>query len=360
MKKTLLALAVLGAFAGVASAQSSVTLSGSVDAGIKRQGVAVGTGTATANDWSMGGSQSSYNSFSLSGNEDLGGGTKAFFTLNHRFAIGTGTNNSPTNAPAASDPFWRVAFVGLGGGFGDIRLGRITMPLQDMDGGFDPFNTGTVASVSTTGIASTVRANNAIYYRSPSLGGLSVHFAVAGGDGQLVNGETGSSTLKYFAQPVKAGSERPIGGNIRYAAGPINVGLAFDKNTTDMKTAGLYASFDFGRAKLMTQYEKGDNFVSATTGSAAEKVKAFSVGLTAPVGAFLLRAGYLRITSDLKNVPATTSTGGQGDGAKFGIGADYNLSKRTNLYTSFGKWSGDRFSAATKKPRYDFGVTHRF
>jgi predicted porin len=353
MKKTLLALAVLSAFAGVASAQSSVTLSGSVDAGVRRQG------TATGNDWTFSGSQSSYNSITFSGNEDLGGGMRAFFSLNHRFAIGTGTNNSPTNGPAGtgSDPFWRVAFVGLGGGFGDMRLGRITMPLQDMNGGFDAFNTGTVASTNVSGIASTVRANNAIYYRSPSLGGLSAHLAIAAGDNQLVNGETGDTTRKFFAPTGKAGAERPIGGSIRYAAGPINVGLAFDKNTADMKTAGLYASYDFGAAKLMTQFEKGDNF-TAGTGTVPEKVKGLSVGVTAPVGAFLLRAGYMRLSSDLKNVKSATA--GQGDGAKFGIGADYNLSKRTNLYTSFGKWSGDRFSDATKKGRYDVGITHRF
>ena len=118
MKKTLLALAVLGAFAGTASAQSSVTLSGMVDAGIKRQG------TATGNDWSFGGSQSGYNNFTLSGNEDLGGGMKAFFSLNHRFNIANGANNSPTNGPANGDVFWRQALVGLGGGFGDVRLGR--------------------------------------------------------------------------------------------------------------------------------------------------------------------------------------------------------------------------------------------
>ena len=117
-----------------------------------------------------------------------------------------------------------------------------------------------------------------------------------------------------------------------------------------MKTAGLYASYDFGAVKLMTQFEKGDNSVSADDRlGRAEKIKAFSVGLTAPVGAFLVRAGYLRINSDLLNVPSTTA--GQGDGAKFGLGADYNLSKRTNLYASFGKWSGDRFNAATKKGR---------
>ena len=350
MKKSLLALAALTAFAGAASAQSSVTLSGSVDAGIKR------VGTATSNDWQFGGSQSGYNAFTISGIEDLGNGARAFFALNHRFTIGNGGVNGSTNA-GGTTPFWRQSWVGLGGGFGDIRLGRMLMPLQDMNGGFDPFATGTVASTHTGGIAATIRSNNTVYYRSPSLGGLSVHLATATGEGQLVNEETGGATPKFFAQQSTNGSKRPIGLNVRYAAGPVNVGVAYDKNTSAMKTVGVYGSFDFGAVKLMAQFEKGDNFNAAAAVAAnAEDVKALSLGLTAPLGPVLLRAGYLRIDSNLVNNAAT----GVGDGSKIGIGGDYSLSKRTNLYTSLGKYGGDRFSAATKKARFDLGVTHRF
>ena len=351
MKRSLLAFAVLSAVAGAASAQSSVTLSGSLDAGIKR------VGTATSNDWQFGGSQSGYNAVTIAGVEDLGAGTRAFFALNHRFAIGTGANNSPTNGPAASDPFWRQTWVGLGGGFGDVRLGRMLMPLQDMNGGFDPFNTGTVASTHTGGITATIRSNNTVYYRSPSLGGLSVHLAIAAAEGQLVNGETGGATPKYFANTATVNSKRPTGLNVRYAAGPVNIGVAYDKNTSDMKTVGLYASYDLGVVKLMGQFEKGDNFNAAAAAAAnKEDIKAYSLGLTAPLGPVVLRAGYLRINSDKANNVAT----GVGDGSKLGIGGDYNLSKRTNLYTSVGKYGGDRFSTATKKARFDFGVTHRF
>ena len=114
MKKSLLALAVLSAFAGAASAQSSVTLSGRVDAGLIRQNGA----------WNMAGSQSGYNALTFSGREDLGGGMNAFFTLNHRFSIQNGNVNPGGNA-ADPQQFYRNAFVGLGGGFGDVRqIGR--------------------------------------------------------------------------------------------------------------------------------------------------------------------------------------------------------------------------------------------
>ena len=185
MKWSLIALATLTAAAGSASAQSSVTLSGSVDAGVRR------VGTATGNDWQMGGSGSGFNRFILSGREDLGGGMSATFSLQHRFNIQNGTIGGTTFAqPANANVFWRESWVGLGGGFGDVRLGRILMPLQDMNGGFEPWGVSTVASVHTGGINATIRGNNVIYYRSPSMGGLSVHAAVAAAEGQL-NAENG-------------------------------------------------------------------------------------------------------------------------------------------------------------------------
>ena len=353
MKKSLLALAVLSAFAGAASAQSSVTLSGIVDAGVRR------VGTATGHDWQVGQSQSGYSAITFSGREDLGGGMYAFFALNHRFNIASGTVNSanntcagtiPTPTPSVCSPvntFWRNTAVGLGGGFGDVRLGRILMPLQDMNGGFDPFATGTVGSTHTGGITATIRANNAIYYRSPSLGGLSIHAAIAAGEGQL-QAETANAFGSVAGRGALGAQERPIGFNIRYAAGPVNVGLAYDKNYADIKTIGAYGSFDFGVVKLMAQFEKGDS--SNFAGTLLENMKNMSIGIRAPLGPVTILAGYLRANSDLAGR----------DASKVGVGAEYSLSKRTNLYSNIGKSSGDRLSDAAKKAQFDVGVTHRF
>jgi predicted porin len=352
MKKSLLALAVLSAFAGAASAQSSVTLSGIVDAGIRR------VGTATGHDWNMAQSQSGYSAITFSGREDLGGGMYAFFALNHRFNIASGTVNSASNTCAGSptptasvcspvNTFWRNTAVGLGGGFGDVRLGRILMPLQDMNGGFDPWATGTVGSIHTGGITATIRANNAIYYRSPSLGGVSIHAAIAAGEGQL-QGETANNFGQVAGRGPLGDQERPIGLSVRYAAGPLNVGLAYDKNYADIKTIGAYASFDFGFMKLMGQFEKGDS--SNNAGTLLENMKNYSIGVRAPLGAVTVLAGYVRADSDLNGR----------DGGKFGLGAEYSLSKRTNLYADVGKSNGDRFTDAQKKTAFDVGITHRF
>jgi len=315
MKKSLLALAVLSAFAGAASAQSSVTLSGRVDAGFIRSG----------GQWSMGGSQSGYNALTFSGREDLGGGMNAFFTLNHRFAIQNGNVNPGGNA-ADTAQFYRNAFVGLGGGFGDVRLGRILMPLQEWNGAFDAFDTGYVATTHTGGINATVRANSAVYYRSPNLGGLFVHAAIAAGEGQTV--PVGTSQ-----------SERPTGFAVGYAAGPIRAVLAYDKERRDFKTIGLYGGYNAGFANFMFQYEKGD--VSAST-----DVKRWSISTKVPMGAVTFKAGYTNWTDE--------------EVKKFGLGLQYDLSKRTNLYTNVGKVSGDGASSDAKKATFDLGVTHAF
>jgi predicted porin len=346
MKKSLLALAVLGAFAGAASAQSSVTLSGMVDAGIKARG----------DDWSMGGSQSGYNNFTISGKEDLGGGLNAFFVLNHRFVISNGkTNTSTTGVSGGSnDVFWRNAFVGLGGGWGDVRLGRMLMPLQDMNGGFDAFDTGYVGTTHTGGLMATVRANSTVYYRSPSFGGFSFHAAVAEGGVQFRNdtaGSFGAGGAGYSVPAAEMGKERPMGFNVRYAAGPANFGAAYDVNAGDYDTWDLYGSWNFGFMTLFGQYESGDVTVGGVAAN-KESVDVYSISAKIPMGAFTWKVGYLGVSSDKAN----------GDGYKLGGGVEYALSKRTSLYSNIGQAGGDRDDSVKGGDDFlfDVGVTHRF
>jgi predicted porin len=340
MKKSLLALAVLGAFAGAASAQSSVTLSGIVDAGVKYNN----------GDYTVGASQSGYSAFTLSGREDLGGGMAAIFLLNHRFNIANGQLNTATGNAALPQAMWRNAWVGLSGGFGDFRIGRILMPLQDMNGGFDAFDTGYVASTHTGGLTATIRANNALYYRSPNLGGLTFHAAYAAAEGQYITETQGSfaGSASYSIPTALLNKERPMGFNVRYAAGPLNVGVAYDVNTADYDTTGIYGSFNFGFMTLMGQYETGT--VNNVAGTAKEDGDLFSISAKIPMGAITWKVGYVNVSSDKVN----------GDANKFGFGAEYSLSKRTSLYSNIGKASGDRVSGVQEDTKFDIGMTHRF
>jgi predicted porin len=354
MKKSLIALAVLGAFAGAASAQSSVTLSGMLDAGLIR------TGTATGYDWAMGGAGSAFNNFTLSGKEDLGGGMNAFFTMNHRFRIQNGTINS-ANQLDGSTTFYRNIFVGLGGGFGDVRLGRMLMPLQEMNGNFDPWYGGyTVASTHTGGITATIRAQQAIYYRSPSMSGFSLHAAIASSQGQLA-AET-ANNYGSVATGTGAAGERPVGLALNYAAGPLKATLAYDKNYADFKTVGLYGQYDFGVARLNMQFEDGDSTIGGLLAT-KEKMKAFSIAADIPFGAITGKVGYLIYNSDRNTCTgAGSAVGGTKacDAKKFGFGGEYAFSKRTLVYSDIGKASGDRLSDATRKATFDIGLRHKF
>jgi predicted porin len=316
MKKSLLALAVLSAFAGAASAQSSVTLSGGVDVAIQRQN----------GDWNMSTGNSGRTNFTLSGREDLGGGMYAFFALNYRFNAATGQSTSQPE----TGRFFRQSWAGLGGAFGDVRLGRMLPVLQEFNGGFDPFGTETIGSTHTgglaAGLAGSARVSNAIYYRSPNLGGLQLHANVAAAD---ANASAAGAN----------GTEKPIGLGVIYAAGPLRFALAYDRNAVDGKTKGVYGGFNAGFADFMFQWENGD--VSPTT-----DVSIWSIGTRVPMGAATFKAGY-RNSSDLEQ-------------KKIGVGLDYSLSKRTIVYTDVAKQSGDGYNSDQKKAQFDVGVWHKF
>jgi predicted porin len=361
MRKSLLALAALGSIVGTASAQSSVTVAGSVDAGLRR------TGTATGHDWGLGGSASPGNRIIFRGSEDLGGGMRAGFWLEHRFRIQNGTNNSPTNGGGADcdtltagaqpcvDPFYRRSFVSLGSTFGEIRLGRQDGPLQEFAGAYESFGGFTVGSVNTGSINAAVRYNSQVEYRSPNLGGLVVVAAIseATGQNQGVNGqgEVGNAGLGIFTRRDLLGTVRPAGIAFEYKAGPLAVSAGWDRNAGDLKTVGLYGAYDFGAAKLYGQLEKGDSYTSFNPATALEEtVKAYSIGATIPFQALVVKVGAAKWTSDLANR----------DGSKVGVGVDYVLSKRTLLYSDIAKYSGDRFSVGLKKSQFDVGVRHSF
>jgi predicted porin len=135
MKKSLLVLAALGAFAGAASAQSSVTLFGILDVGARY----TKNGDQKLKTLSTDGINSSRLGFR--GVEDLGGGLKAGFWLESAVNPDAGTANSTR--------FWhRRSTVSLSGGWGELRLGRDYTPQFWNLTVFDPFGTNGVGTES--------------------------------------------------------------------------------------------------------------------------------------------------------------------------------------------------------------------
>ena len=129
MKKQLLALSLLAAFAGMAHAQSNVTIYGLMDTGFIKE---------TGSDLKMGEWNSSRLGFK--GTEDLGSGYKATFQLEKRFYVNDGAKNGDLEFEGASN-------VGLAGPFGAVRLGRINEIATESFRRLDPFNQEGVGSI---------------------------------------------------------------------------------------------------------------------------------------------------------------------------------------------------------------------
>lgn len=371
MKKSLVALAVLAA-AGAASAQSSVTLFGIVDAGIAysdaKTNLATGGSTKTSQYGMM---NSGYNSSRLGfrGTEDLGGGLAAGFWLEAPLGVDSGTISN-------SNFFNRRSTVSLSGGFGEIRLGRDYTPTFWNDTTFDPFGTngvGTniinVAHSSLTD-GSYVRSSNGVgYFLPPNLGGFYGQLQYSFDEQVHTDGAFSSQQGRY------------AGGRFGYANGPLDVAVAYgqskpvDTVTTGVKvkTANLGASYDLGVVKLFGELSQVRNETEIAAGTTTQKLNGWLFGATAPVGPGLIRAsvGQARVSQDGPDPRAT----------KFALGYVHNLSKRTALYATVAHTSNKDGAALVTAPSnglngvgfvagagneakgsngYEFGMRHSF
>jgi len=122
LARNALATAALTIFGGTASAQSSVTIYGTIDAGVQTRNHDAG-GTGRQTELMTGGIRPSILGFR--GTEDLGGGTKTFFNLESHYSSDSGAS---TSAPGTLQAFRRQANVGLSGSWGSLTLGRQYAP----------------------------------------------------------------------------------------------------------------------------------------------------------------------------------------------------------------------------------------
>ena len=304
MKKSLIALAVLGAVAGAAQAQSAVTLYGVVDLVLhKDKGVsaALTSGGVSGSRWGV------------KGSEDLGGGLKANFLLEQGFDASTGTT-------AAGVLFGRQAYVGLSGGFGEVKFGNVYTAYDDISGATNPVFDSVLAPTNvwaSTGYVSNPKNN--MYFATPTMGGVSAAL---------------STNLK------EGGTDQSTAFNVQYNGGPVYAGLGYQKDTTaagDTKFTRLNGSYDLGAAKILAGYG------NVKAGSA--KTTDLSIGADVPLSSALtLSAGYASSKAD----GAERATG-------LGVGVAYSLSKRTTVYGGFLDTKN-----AGPDTRYGVGLKHTF
>jgi predicted porin len=349
MKKSLIALAVLAA-SGVASAQSTVTLYGLVDAYVgtlKVNGLRQ-TGVNLANP--AGGSGGGFNTsrFGLKGSEDLGGGLKANFVLEAGYDPSTGVANSYTNPFTGSTSnavFGRQSWVGVSGGFGEIKLGKMWTPYDEVKGsGAAAFDANIFAPAGSVWVSNNYqdRPGNSIYYSTPSFSGFSAAALYAFGENK--------ANAVGTTPAVDAG--KIVSVNVQYANGPIGVALSHQQekpngNVVTTKFTQLNGSYDFQVVKLLAAYGNVKN--------GNDKTNEYQIGVDVPLGgAITLSGGVATSKTKFAAAPESKRTG-------FGLAAKYDLSKRTFLYT--GLQAAKEKIAGTpdaKVETFAVGVQHKF
>jgi predicted porin len=376
MKKTWVALAVAGAFvAGTAQAQSSVTLYGIVDINYmweERPANVNGTvqqeSVSSINSGHQSGSR-----WGLRGSEDLGGGLKAIFTLEGGYSPDTGTLGQGGRL------FGRQAWAGLQGGWGAVVAGRLATFSSgtgsfDMFGRTDPFLTGFgLASLGQTFFsANALRLDNTIAYQSPKFAGF--------------QGGIGYSTNVDGGETVPDGrNNTAIASAINWEAGPFWVSVTYDVvnfgdpvapstvQREDQKHLQVGATFDLGPVRLHGGYAdqsaiSGVPLVSGGTGAFGQlpagisnfDADAYMLGVTWKIGAFTVMGSYQMFDADSKLTAANVNF--EPDFNIWGVGAAYNLSRRTNLYASYATRDADGTLAgnAFNYKQLALGVRHLF
>lgn len=353
MKKSVLALAVLGAFSGAAFAQtSSVQIYGVIDAAFVHDSGNGVSGSVNKIDSSNTSANKAGSRIGFKGTEDLGGGLSALFTIENGFKADDGT------ADQGGALFGRQAFVGLQGGFGTVKLGRQYNPLYNVQIATDPFSngmagafsrlisTGGAATASSFGIGAGSRADNSITYATPNVNGFK-------GELQYGFGEVAGATSK----------NRQYGLNVGYANGPVSVALAHQNvnnnpaagvSINTIKNTALTGTYNFGVAKAHALYQanKDDG-----TGAAKLDTRDWMLGVSVPFGASTVVASYIKHDN---------RAAADADAKQLAVGYIYALSKRTSLYTSYGRLSNDSASlvrvtkAGENNSVFSAGVNHTF
>ena len=393
MKKTLAAVAVLGALAGSAMA-AEVTLYGVIDTGLNWTQVKK-TGSDADNSFSMGSGQDSGPRFGLKGTEDLGNGWKVGFNLENSFKSDTGALES---AEDGGRLFHREALLFVQSPYGELSMGR-TGALDAGTGRYNLMGSGATAmgtGMDLVGKSTLIlkgtgsRMDNTVTYQSPSFAGLTVYAQAS------LKKDSCNPALAEYEDAAKvdykegsSDAERYYALGAKFSAEGLNAGLVFsttDYSRNDVTKANDdngyvvsgFVNYDFGMVKpmLAAQYWNGgdkltytktetkgtDGKVTVTYPGEVKGTEGYGIviGATAPV-----LGGSLKVTggwNDFEDAADNSST--DYNNWMIGAGYEYKISKRTMIYTAAGyseaKTKKTTSTTKTKTTEVMAGLVHTF
>ncbi|HRI91876.1 MAG TPA: porin [Accumulibacter sp.] len=347
MQKKIVALAIAGLASGVAVAQTNVTIYGIVDAGYVYSSGSAGSGMGTNTFSGIASGIAAGPRLGFKGEEALGNGLKAVFTLEYALNI---DGNYGLGASGSGGLNARQQFVGLSSDkLGTVALGRQYSPGFNASARNDALDATDMAiqsslsflSGSTITPNSPARFNNAITYTSASYSGFTASAIYGFGE---------SSSGGYNQASTSDNGQFGIGGN--YANGPLNLDLLYQTrqkvqpstyygitgNGKDVNEWYVGGNYDFKVVKAFASYQALNNKNAMTTGDVND-TNLWTLGVSAPVGPGTLALSYGKLSLDKKNAA---------DGDSWGAGTMYTypLSKRTAVYAAYSYFNNDSNSIA--------------
>ena len=335
MKKTLAAVAVLGAFAGSALA-ADVQLYGRVDEGFAYNHVDLDNGTDATDSFGLKSGMQSGSRFGIKGTEDLGNGLTVGFILENGFAADTGADNAPF--------FDRESSLFLQGSFGKLAVGRIgsinngtsSWALVGMATAFGTSSWGGYSAQIGSTASTAGMWDNMIAYQTPDFAGFKVYAQYAMGSN---DNENESSSDRYYALGATY-SNGPL--NLYVAVDSINYQTSgtgtFDADADDSLTVTLAANYDFEVAKVYfgAQYfDEVDSFGDLVTAVDFDtKIKGYGLNLSAdfPVMGGKVMAGLGYVDAEAADSVKDDFKNGEFQRYVVSVGYDYPFSKRTDVY----------------------------
>ncbi len=400
MKKSLFAIAAVGAFAGAAQAQSSVTVYGIMDVGfqgVTSRGPLTTTNASPTNQnftrFSGEGSETS-SRLGFRGTEDLGGGMRAFFTAEFALAPTDGTLSGNTN----NGLFNRQSFVGIAQkGIGQAAIGTQYTPVHMAVGRTDPgqqnnmvgsiiYTTNASQGNGQTATSYTVRYNNSLTLQTERMAGFQLNAIYSNNNGVGNNTSTAlpfnntiglarstataysASTTNVTATGFGQVNNNAWGVGLNYVWNKLNVDVAYQtsKNTTTLggtvvgSAAPGSAAIAANPVNVMgTNVSINQTYAGAVYDFGILKAYAGYINTkyenTTNSNAYVTRAGQQigvrgNITKTIEGWASagngkitagtgilTTATSQQGQNfTAYQVGSNYWLSKRTNMYAIFG------------------------
>ncbi len=341
MKKTLAAVAVLGAFAGSALA-ADVTLYGRVNLGVNY--LHTDDGSNTESSFSLNSGDASASRFGLKGSEQISEGLTVGFQLEQRFNADDGRNSESDKA------FRGESRLYVATDFGTLHMGRFgaldsAAGSLDLVGGISSMGTGYGELIGDQGrvFKTHGRMDNSIAYTSPEFAGVTVSAMTSlknnttngkfDGKYEEFKGEEGSSEAdRYYGLGVK-GQWGALGATfvvseLDYGSEATNAGKA-GKDDPINYTAGVNYDFGFAKAFLAANYyDQGK-----TEANVEQSQWGVSTSVAAPLAAGTLEAavGYGVQTKETKGADDVDTKV-----LNIGVAYKYPLSKRTYVYAGAG------------------------